>query len=196
MIRKGAPIILLLLLASQVLESQELLKPVLKFTNACASNSFNMYDVEVTYIAATFNSDNTFTLELSDACSDFTSNNEFVISETRFYTIAVKDSRGCLVSLVIEGIFIDIDIPNFFTPNGNGKHDYWYPKKVKDYHNIEVKIYDRYSRLLKTYTGIVEGWDGLYNNRPLPSGDYWYVIYYNQTPQKRRRLMGNFTLYR
>ena len=127
---------------------------------------------------------------------DFTSNNEFVISETRFYTIAVKDSRGCLVSLVIEGIFIDIDIPNFFTPNGNGKHDYWYPKKVKDYHNIEVKIYDRYSRLLKTYTGIVEGWDGLYNNRPLPSGDYWYVIYYNQTPQKRRRLMGNFTLYR
>ena len=64
------------------------------------------------------------------------------------------------------------------------------------YHNIEVKIYDRYSRLLKTYTGIVEGWNGLYNNRPLPSGDYWYVIYYNQTPQKRRRLMGNFTLYR
>ena len=73
MIRKGAPIILLLLLASQVLESQELLKPVLKFTNACASNSFNMYDVEVTYIAATFNSDNTFTLELSDASGDFSS---------------------------------------------------------------------------------------------------------------------------
>jgi len=72
-IRKGAPIILLLLLASQVLESQELLKPVLKFTNACASNSFNMYDVEVTYIAATFNSDNTFTLELSDASGDFSS---------------------------------------------------------------------------------------------------------------------------
>ena len=127
---------------------------------------------------------------------DYGSENEFLISETRFYTLSVKDSRGCIVNLSTEGEYIDIVIPNFFTPNGNGKHDTWYPTKVKDYHNIEVQIYDRYSRLLKTFRGVNNAWDGNYNNRPLPSGDYWYVIYYDQTPLKRRKLMGHFTLYR
>ncbi|EAQ42737.1 T9SS type B sorting domain-containing protein [Polaribacter sp. MED152] len=126
----------------------------------------------------------------------FTPENTFIISETRIYNIAVKDSRGCVEYIAILGEFIDIEIPNFFTPNGNGKHDCWYPTKVKDYHNIEVLIYDRYSRLLKTFKGVNNCWDGLYNNKPLPSGDYWYVIYYDQKPGVRRRLMGNFTLYR
>ena len=127
---------------------------------------------------------------------DFNYDNEFTISETRMYTVAVKDSRGCIVEVQILGELLDIEIPNFFTPNGNGKHDTWYPNKVEDYHDIEVQIYDRYSRLLKTFRGVNNAWDGNYNNRPLPSGDYWYVIYYNQTPNKRRKLMGNFTLYR
>ena len=73
MTKKGAPIILLLLLlCAPVLISQELLKPVLKFTNACASNSFNTYEVEVTYINNFFNQDNVFSLELSDGSGDFT----------------------------------------------------------------------------------------------------------------------------
>ena len=127
---------------------------------------------------------------------DFGSENQFNIVETRFYTLSVKDSRGCIVSIQVLGEYIDIEIPNFFTPNGNGKHDTWYPKKVRDYHNIEVQIYDRYSRLLKTYRGVNNAWDGTYNNTPLPSGDYWYVIYYNQTPSVRKKLMGNFTLFR
>lgn len=126
----------------------------------------------------------------------FTQENTFNITETRIYNIAVKDSRGCIEYVAILGEFIDIEIPNFFTPNGNGKHDCWYPTKVKEYHNIEVLIYDRYSRLIKRFKGVNNCWDGLYNNKPLPSGDYWYVIYYDQKPQVRRRLMGNFTLYR
>ena len=128
--------------------------------------------------------------------SGYGSENEFIIRETRFYDLSVRDSRGCVVGISTEGEYIDIVIPNFFTPNGNGKHDTWYPTKVKDYHNIEVQIYDRYSRLLKTFKGVNNAWDGNYNNRPLPSGDYWYVIYYNQSPLKRRKLMGHFTLYR
>ena len=53
--------------------SQEFLKPELKFSNACASDSFNSYEVEVTYISSIFNPDNVFTLEMSDANGDFTS---------------------------------------------------------------------------------------------------------------------------
>lgn len=53
--------------------SQELLKPQLEFTNACASNSFNDYSIEITFINAPYNSDNVFTVELSDAEGNFSS---------------------------------------------------------------------------------------------------------------------------
>lgn len=53
--------------------SQELLKPQLEFTNACASNSFNDYRVEVTFINAPFNNDNVFEIQLSDETGSFDS---------------------------------------------------------------------------------------------------------------------------
>jgi len=73
------------LLSTQVFVSQELLKPVLKFTNACASDSFNSYELEVTFINAVFNSDNVFTLELSNKDGDFS-------SPTALNTISDKNS--------------------------------------------------------------------------------------------------------
>ena len=53
--------------------SQELLKPQLEFTNACASNSFNDYRVEVTFINSPFNNDNVFEIQLSDENGSFDS---------------------------------------------------------------------------------------------------------------------------
>lgn len=70
--QKAIPhIMLFLLLFANVLASQELLKPKLKYTNACASNSFNAYEVEITFINAVFNSDNIFSIELSDKNGSF-----------------------------------------------------------------------------------------------------------------------------
>ncbi|MCB0473877.1 MAG: T9SS type B sorting domain-containing protein, partial [Flavobacteriaceae bacterium] len=38
-------------------------------------------------------------------------------------------------------------------------------------------------------------WDGTYNGKLLPSGDYWYVVKLND-PTDNREFKGNFTLYR
>lgn len=96
----------------------------------------------------------------------------------------------------VEGVYIDIFIPNFFTPNNNNENDFWYPERVEDYHEIEVSIYDRYSRLLKEFKGVQKGWDGIYNGKPMPTGDYWYVVYYKDILGEKQKLIGNFTLYR
>ncbi|QTE21492.1 T9SS type B sorting domain-containing protein [Polaribacter cellanae] len=127
---------------------------------------------------------------------DFNWDNNFLITATKTYTITVKDAIGCEVSATVEGEYIDITIPNFFTPNNNNENDYWYPKKIEEYHEIEVSVFDRYSRLLKEFKGIQKGWDGFYNGKPMPSGDYWYVIYYKDILGEKKKLMGNFTLYR
>ena len=145
-------------------------------------------------IISSYGGEGPYTYSIDDG--DFTTNNEFIISETKTYKITVRDALGCEVSEFVEGEFVTIVIPNFFTPNGNGENDYWYPEKVQEYHKIKVQIYDRYSRLLKTLYGKQRGWDGNYNNTLLPSGDYWYVIEYIEILGEKKKLIGNFTLYR
>jgi gliding motility-associated-like protein len=127
---------------------------------------------------------------------DFSSDNEMTILETRDYRIRVRDSRGCIVEMIVEGVYITIEVPNLFTPDGDGEDDYWYPTQVEDYHEVRVFIYDRYARQIKIFTGSQQGWDGKYEGRDLPSGDYWYTIYFKELSGQERKIMGHFTLYR
>jgi gliding motility-associated-like protein/uncharacterized repeat protein (TIGR01451 family) len=125
--------------------------------------------------------------------SDFSSNNVFRITGSGFYAFFVRDANGCIVEEIIE--FKDVEIPNFFTPDGDGYNDEWYPRNITLYPNITVDIFDRYQRLLKSYKGNQASWNGDYNNKLLPSGDYWYLVKLND-PNDDRVFKGNFTLYR
>ncbi|TMM29897.1 hypothetical protein FDT66_08485 [Polaribacter aestuariivivens] len=72
-IKKRAPLTFLLILSTLLLVSQNIEKPILSYTYACASDSFNSFEVEIGYNSATFNDNNIFTLELSDENGDFSS---------------------------------------------------------------------------------------------------------------------------
>ncbi len=124
---------------------------------------------------------------------DFSSNNVFTINGAGFYAFFVRDAKGCIVEEIIE--FKDIEIPNFFTPDGDGINDTWYPRNIELYPNLTVDIFDRYQRLIVSYKGNQSSWDGYYKNKLLPSGDYWYYIRLNE-PTDDREFKGNFTLYR
>lgn len=68
-----------------------------------------------------------------------------------------------------------IEIPKFFTPNGDGNHDYW---EVKDPKN-EIKviyIFDRYGKLLKTLESNTIGWNGSLSGKKLLADDYWSLL--------------------
>ncbi|MDO5104425.1 T9SS type B sorting domain-containing protein [Capnocytophaga sp.] len=109
--------------------------------------------------------------------------------------VMVIDALGCTRTLTIEKEFIDIRIPNYFTPNGDGNNDGWAPENTRSYPHIEIFIYDRYGRhLAKLRQG--EKWDGKYNQRDLPTGDYWYLVKLNGEGDDGREFIGNFTLFR
>ncbi|SEC95476.1 gliding motility-associated C-terminal domain-containing protein [Tenacibaculum sp. MAR_2009_124] len=134
--------------------------------------------------------------EFSFDGGSFSSNNEMTILETRDYSVIIRDARGCEVELTVEGVYITIEVPNLFTPDGDGVNDYWYPINVEDYHGVKVYIYDRYARRITEFEGSQQGWDGTYQGRALPSGDYWYTIYFKELSGQERKTMGHFTLYR
>jgi hypothetical protein len=106
----------------------------------------------------------------------------------------VEDSKGCTAQEVFYVDFVDIDIPRFFTPNGDGENDTWSPRNTQQYPNILTQIYDRYGRLLKELSR-AETWDGTYNGKALPTGDYWYIITLGEEDDSRE-FKGHFTLFR
>ena len=70
--------------------------------------------------------------------------------------------------MVVEVPYIDIDIPNYFTPNGDGDNDRWRPKKMEDFPNAFVHVFDRNGRRMATLKP-EESWDGIYAGKPMPS---------------------------
>ncbi|CEN37021.1 T9SS type B sorting domain-containing protein [Capnocytophaga cynodegmi] len=114
--------------------------------------------------------------------------------EIKKVRVRVEDSLGCVVETVLEEVFHDIKIPNYFTPDGDGINDSWHIKNAQGYSRMIIDIYDRTGRKLKTLTS-KDSWDGTLNGKNLPSGDYWYHLQFNEA-KDRRTYTGHFTLYR
>jgi large repetitive protein len=125
---------------------------------------------------------------------DYGDQTSYTITESGLYTITVIDASGCEATAQIELEFVDICIPNWFTPNGDGEYDTWAPGCTENYPNLTFDIFDRYGRKVATYR-VGEVWDGRYNGTELPTGDYWFVVKTND-PNVDKEFVGHFTLYR
>ncbi|MCM4173019.1 hypothetical protein DHD32_16160 [Arenibacter sp. TNZ] len=125
---------------------------------------------------------------------DMGGDNTFRIRRTGTYEVRVVDENGCEAIANIFMEFVDIKMPNFYTPNGDGMNDLWRPGNAEYFSDLTVKIYDRYGRVVARLSNI-DGWDGTYDGKELPTGDYWYVVQFNEEDYQRE-FFGHFTLYR
>ncbi|SFR31376.1 gliding motility-associated C-terminal domain-containing protein [Robiginitalea myxolifaciens] len=120
--------------------------------------------------------------------------NIFTINFDSTVNIEVRDSQGCRVMIAFpfdfEGM---VEFPNYFTPDGDNMNDVWAPLNREFFPNIEIIIYDRYGRVVAILDQ-VKNWDGNYNGKPVPTGDYWYVV--NANDNEKQQYVGHFTLYR
>ncbi|MEO0570917.1 MAG: T9SS type B sorting domain-containing protein [Bacteroidota bacterium] len=122
------------------------------------------------------------------------SDNVFNIIFDATIIVRVEDAQGCFVEVVFPFNFEGMpEFPNFFTPDGDGLNDEWFPRNREFFPNIDVIIYDRYGRVVATLDQ-VRKWDGDYEGSPLPTGDYWYVV--NANDNEKQQFVGHFTLYR
>lgn len=116
-------------------------------------------------------------------------------NKTEKYVLAkVQDNLGCEREIEIFVEYIDVQIPNYFTPTGDGFNDTWGPLYTDHYPDLSVQIFDRNGRLIKELRN-QEKWDGTYEGKKLPSGDYWYILKLNREDDERE-FIGHFTLYR
>jgi gliding motility-associated-like protein len=121
-------------------------------------------------------------------------NNSYIYYSTQNYLVKVQDINGCITSATKRFEYIDICIPNYFTPNGDGFNDTWSPGCTINYKNLSFTVFDRYGREIQIFK-FGESWNGKYKGAELPSGDYWYVLKLNNSKDDRD-FVGHFTLYR
>ena len=120
--------------------------------------------------------------------------NVYIYNQTSNYTVIVTDINGCTATDTKPFTFYDVEIPDYFTPGGDGTNDGWSPNYLDNYPKAVTYVFDRYSRKIITLRP-GETWDGTYMGNELPSGDYWYVLKLNGETDARE-FVGNFTLYR
>ncbi|MCV6629911.1 MAG: T9SS type B sorting domain-containing protein [Flavobacteriaceae bacterium] len=124
----------------------------------------------------------------------YSSENEFLFERSGTYTVGIKDTYNCEIIKEITVEWLDVEMPSYFTPNGDGENEEWGLGNIKGYPDATVEIYDRFGRKIKHFP-VSETWDGTFNNLALPSGDYWYLIYLNKESDNRS-FFGHFSLIR
>ncbi len=69
-----------------------------------------------------------------------------------------------------------VQIPNAFSPNGDGVNDLWVVPELQDYENVDIKVFDRSGILMFHTNNPKQGWDGRNPNGKIIAGAYFYTI--------------------
>jgi gliding motility-associated-like protein len=91
------------------------------------------------------------------------------------------------------------DIPNGFTPNGDGVNDYFYPRQLlsSGVTAFSMAVYDRWGqKIFETTATDGRGWDGKFNGKDQPMGVYIYQIAVVLKNGRAENYNGNVTLVR
>lgn len=121
------------------------------------------------------------------------------VIEPGTYTLTA-DWNGCKTSDEIE-VKRDCytDLPNSFTPNGDGHNDYFYPRQLlsRGVTEFSMTIFDRWGqKIFETRNIDGRGWDGKFNDQDQPVGVYIYQISASFKDGTNENFTGNVTLLR
>lgn len=119
---------------------------------------------------------------------------------TTLYIVTVSNTDGCSVVdsanvTVIPTPEIDVKIPTAFSPNGDGKNDFFDVLNRFQIQVDEFRIYNRWGELV--YNNPDGEWDGKFRNMDQPIGVYVYYLKVTYLKSgKQDALQGNVTLLR
>ncbi|WP_234997887.1 gliding motility-associated C-terminal domain-containing protein [Mucilaginibacter sp. OK098] len=112
-------------------------------------------------------------------------------------TCAITPTTVCSMPAISEPIKVIIvsklEIPNTFTPNGDGINDTWNISGIANYPNCFVNIYNRYGMPVFQSRGYHHAWDGTMNGAKVPVSTYYYVI---DLGSQNRKISGDITIIR
>ncbi len=114
-----------------------------------------------------------------------------------YYVVAVDSFNN--LSSTSDTICFDycyeFDLPNVFTPDGDGINDFFTPIRYKNILAVSTTIYDRWGLFINHSTDPYVLWDGRNENgKKVPDGVYYYIceFYPLSVKQLRKRIKTGF----
>lgn len=121
--------------------------------------------------------------------------------------IAISLNGNCSQYVLIDSIFCyKVDkqitdtnncnyfIPSAFSPNGDGKNDYFKPYIKCDFNEYNMKIYNRWGELVFHSENININWNGYYKASECEIGTYFYILTFKNNNLKQQVLKGDIVL--
>jgi gliding motility-associated-like protein len=111
----------------------------------------------------------------------------------------VGTSGGCIdtarVTLVVNAVIDDLFVPNFFTPNGDGRNDvlYIYGSAIAA---VDFRIFNQWGEPVFSSADKGRGWDGTISGKAQPVGVYMYVARVTLIGGAQKTLKGSINLIR
>jgi gliding motility-associated-like protein len=113
------------------------------------------------------------------------------------YILTVTDANNCelIDTFAVDCTpLIPIVVPQFLSPNSDGKNDQWIFGNTAQYPEIQVWVYNRWGNIVyqsEVYQGDWNGWytEGRQVDGPLPAATYFYVI---DTKKKSQELIKGY----
>jgi gliding motility-associated-like protein len=140
---------------------------------------------------------------------DSSRNPQREVNQAKTYTCVLTDSAGCVrtfeANVSSESCDPKVEMPDIFTPNGDGTNDIFKPKTYEKISNFDMKIFSSWG--LKVYDfhkeGLIEknadidfGWDGKNKGSDVATGVYFWTISYFDVYGKHYKEAGSLTLLR
>jgi gliding motility-associated-like protein len=119
-------------------------------------------------------------------------------ASTTTYRLDVTSDAGCTGSgsttiTVNASVLPPIQVPNVFSPNGDGINDTWVITNLSYYTEATVNVYNRYGQSVFQSQGDYKAWDGNFNGKQVPFGTYYYIIDLKNNTKKKA---GSITILR
>ncbi|WP_207493447.1 gliding motility-associated C-terminal domain-containing protein [Aridibaculum aurantiacum] len=129
--------------------------------------------------------------------SDGSTNATLEISTAGTYGVTVTSAEGCVASdsIVAKGECREIVFPTAFTPNGDGKNDFFRPLgTLSALSGYKLIVYNRWGQVVFQTNDPNKGWNGRFNSMEPPTGVYVWVAEYSFSGQPKKVLKGTILL--
>jgi gliding motility-associated-like protein len=108
------------------------------------------------------------------------------------YKVTASNAGGCKSSdIVLVKILKGPNIPNTFSPNGDGINEKWIIEYLYTYPDCKVKVFTRQGQLVFESRGYRTPWNGTIKGKTLPMDTYYYII---EPENGRKPLTGYVTI--
>jgi gliding motility-associated-like protein len=119
------------------------------------------------------------------------------------FTVAITTKEGCKQEAAVTintkycgPVCPQLFMPNAFSPNDDGRNDYFQPMNGADMSSLEFSVYNRFGERVFYGKGLETKWDGSFKDKPCDAGTYFYYSRYSDCHGVEGTRKGDIVLIR